>query len=82
MIRISIVLFHMPEIVALGITTDTPCAVTTIQKNMRATGKTVLNADNPFKQKYTFGTEQTSIILRNLRTRLLTNLQNALDVEL
>ncbi len=75
-------LFHMPEIVALGTMIDIHCAVTTIQKSTQAIGKIVQNADNPSKQKYMFGTEQTSIILRNLRIRLLMNPRNVFDAEL
>ena len=77
----SMLLFHTPEIVVAEITEDLLCAVIIRLKDTKATGKTVQIADNPSKQKCTFGTGLMNTILRSLRTRLLTNLQNALDVE-
>jgi len=72
----------MPAIAVLGTTEDSLCVAIIMQKDIKATGKTVQNADNLSRQRCTYGMGQMNTILRCLRTHLLMSPQNVLDVGL
>ncbi|MCK4613491.1 MAG: hypothetical protein KAU14_01710 [Thermoplasmata archaeon] len=80
MMKTSMFSFLMLKIVATGTTIGILFAHIITMKDIRGTGRTARNVGRISRQKCMYGTEQTSIISRNLRILLIMSQQSAQSV--